>query len=260
MCLPRKFGTEVAPGVFGQIHQHLFCARLDLAIDGDKNTIFECDTLSAGEMGSPENPHGNAYYVQQRPLASEAQACRDRDQSKMRYWRFANESKRNAAGGTVGYSLHPMHSVTPFMKQQSPMGQRALFAFHDLWVTRASDQPVRAPGCADAGGSDDGGDGGLRYPCGEFVNNSGPGMTTVPPLQPGLPAAAALDRPIVNTDIVAWHSFGLHHMPRTEDWPVQPCVTCGFSLLPSGFFDRNPTMDVPPPSPEEKGGSCHAVP
>jgi len=34
-----KYATEVAPGVFGQIHQHVFCVRLDLAIDGDSNSV-----------------------------------------------------------------------------------------------------------------------------------------------------------------------------------------------------------------------------
>jgi primary-amine oxidase len=26
-----------------------------------------------------------------------------------------------------------------------------------------------------------------------------------------------------------------------------PVVRCGFELRPWGFFDRNPTLDVPPP-------------
>jgi primary-amine oxidase len=42
---------------------------------------------------------------------------------------------------------------------------------------------------------------------------------------------------------------------RAEDWPVMPVVTIGFMLKPAGFFDRNPGLDVPPPSPH--GGCCH---
>ena len=30
-------GTIVAPGVNAQVHQHMFCARLDMSVDGDKN-------------------------------------------------------------------------------------------------------------------------------------------------------------------------------------------------------------------------------
>jgi hypothetical protein len=48
------------------------------------------------------------------------------------------------------------------------------------------------------------------------------------------------------TDIVVWHSFGLHHIPRPEDFPVQPVITAGFVLHPSGFFTENPALDVPP--------------
>jgi Copper amine oxidase, enzyme domain len=33
---------------------------------------------------------------------------------------------------------------------------------------------------------------------------------------------------------------------RTEDWPVMPVDRMGFTLKPHGFFDRNPTLDVPP--------------
>jgi len=61
----------------------------------------------------------------------------------------------------------------------------------------------------------------------------------------GLPAWTARDRTVENTDIVLWHSFGLHHLPRPEDHPVQPCVVCGFKLLPYGFFDQNPVIDLP---------------
>jgi primary-amine oxidase len=44
---------------------------------------------------------------------------------------------------------------------------------------------------------------------------------------------------------VVWHAFGLHHLPRPEDHPVQPRVLCGFKLMPVGFFDGNPLIDLP---------------
>jgi primary-amine oxidase len=55
----------------------------------------------------------------------------------------------------------------------------------------------------------------------------------------------AQDRPIEGTDIVLWHTFGAVRFPRTEDWPVMPVESCGFTIKPVGFFDRNPTVDVP---------------
>tara|TARA_R110002167_G_scaffold258148_2_gene464703 strand:- start:443 stop:763 length:321 start_codon:yes stop_codon:yes gene_type:complete len=86
-----------------------------------------------------------------------------------------------------------------------------------------------------------------RYPAGEFMNHSdGSG---------GLPEFVAKQRPVVESDIVAWHVFGLHHLPRLEDYPVQPVVSSGFKLMPNGFFDRNPTLDLPP---DANRASCHA--
>lgn len=34
---------------------------------------------------------------------------------------------------------------------------------------------------------------------------------------------------------------------RPEHWPVMPVERAGFELKPYGFFDRNPTRDVPAP-------------
>jgi primary-amine oxidase len=34
-----------------------------------------------------------------------------------------------------------------------------------------------------------------------------------------------------------------------------PCEYVGFSLKPAGFFDRNPSLDVPPPATGHE--SCH---
>jgi primary-amine oxidase len=49
---------------------------------------------------------------------------------------------------------------------------------------------------------------------------------------------------------VVWYTFGHHHVPRPEDWPVMPVATAGFKLKPAGFFERNPALDVPPSEPD----------
>jgi primary-amine oxidase len=42
--------------------------------------------------------------------------------------------------------------------------------------------------------------------------------------------------------------FGLTHIPRLEDWPVMPVERIGFMLMPHGFFNCSPAVDVPPSS------------
>ena len=76
----------------------------------------------------------------------------------------------------------------------------------------------------------------------------------------------AADRPIEDTDVVFWYTFGHTHIPRPEDYPVMPAAYIGFVLKPSGFFDLNPANDLPP-SPRKAGtalpvadatkGCCH---
>jgi Cu2+-containing amine oxidase len=42
------------------------------------------------------------------------------------------------------------------------------------------------------------------------------------------------------------------------DWPIMPVSTAGFALEPVGFFERNPSLDVPPSTPHSDhcgGGS-----
>jgi len=212
-----KFATPVSPGVWGQIHQHMFCAKLDMAVDGDANTAVECNT-ARDPMGSPNNPLGNAFYVKETTMTSEQQAIRTRNDETLRYWKFINPNVQNGNGRPVAYKLEPVNSVKPLAWPESETGKRMAIFYKDLWVTPYTREE--------------------RHPSGEFMHQS---MG-----EDGLPRWTKADRPITNTDIVAWYNFGLHHPVRPEDWPVQPCVSVGFMLHPVGFFDRNPCLDVPP--------------
>ena len=219
----QRYGTEVAPGIVGQIHQHQFCARLDLSIDGDRNSVLECDTQAV--PAGPDNPHGNAFYVEETLLDTES--GRERNPETERYWKFINPETTNAMGQPPAYRLHPTNSVRSFVDPDSPSGRRMAFVGKQLWVTPYASEE--------------------RYPAGEFVNHSDG--------SDGLAAYTSQARSIENTDIVAWHVFGLHHLPRLEDFPVQPVATTGFKLVPSGFSATNPTLDLPG---QENGASCHA--
>ncbi len=226
-CLPgqpSKYGREVAPGVVGQIHQHLFCARLDMAVDGEENTAVECNTqIEAKE----NNPYGNAFFEQETVMSRESEATRLANPASQRYWKFVNTNKQNHVGGPTGYKLEPQNCVTFMLDPEGPSGKRSAFGTNHLWVTAYDPEE--------------------RFPAGEYMNHSDG--------SDGLPAYSAKDRPLVNADLVAWHVFGLHHQPRPEDFPVQSCISCGFKLMPTGFFDTNPCLDLP--SGTNKA-SCHA--
>ena len=212
---PGRYGVEVAPGIVGHIHQHLFSARLDVEIDGPTNTVVECDTIAPPP--GPENPYGNAFLLEETVLPTEARAQRNVDFDRMRYWKVINRRAKNWLGGPTGYKLEARSPVKPFTHPDSPSGRRSRFIQHQLWVTPFDPSE--------------------RFPAGEFVNQSTG--------DDGIATWTRKDRPIEDTDIVLWHTFGLHHLPRPEDHPVQPCVVCGFTLAPIGFFDQNPVIDLP---------------
>ena len=140
------------------------------------------------------------------------------DFNAARFWKIVSADQRNGLGQPTAYRLLAYSPVPTFSSPQSMASRRATFMTRQLWVTAFDPDEMHAAG---------------RYP-----NQSAGGD--------GLPAWTAADRNLVDTDLVVWHSFGLHHLPRPEDFPVQPVVTAGFALQPSGFFDENPALDVPP--------------
>jgi primary-amine oxidase len=217
------YSTEVAPGLGAPVHQHLFCARLDMSVDGPANAVDEVDVH--GLPIGPDNPYGNAIAQAVTRLSSEASASRPGDASRGRVWRVVSTSSSNRFGKPVAFTLHPEPSPALLADPASSLAARAGFATRALWVTRYD--PAQ------------------RYPAGDFVNQSPGGG--------GLPAYIAADRDIDGQDIVVWHTFGPTHVVRTEDWPVMPASRTGFMLRPTGFFDRNPTLDVP----ASGGHHCH---
>ena len=60
-----RFGNLVAPGLYGPNHQHFFNVRLDMQVDGERNSVYEVDaaTLPPG----PDNPYGANAWVAQKP-------------------------------------------------------------------------------------------------------------------------------------------------------------------------------------------------
>jgi primary-amine oxidase len=213
------YATEIAPGLGAPFHQHLFSARLDMAVDGDRNTVHEVDAVRVPV--SDTNPYGNAFTRRSTPITRESEAARVADGTVGRVWHVLNPEKTNRLGQPVGYALHPENLPLMLADESSSIHQRATFGTKSLWVTQYD--PAE------------------RYAAGDFVNQH-PGAA-------GLPAFVQADRPLEGEDVVLWHTFGLTHFPRPEDWPVMPTDYAGFTLKPVGFFDRNPALGTPRSTP-----------
>lgn len=56
------WGNVVSAGALAQNHQHIFCVRIDPAIDGNSNTVVTEESLQM-PISKDINPFGNAYEV-----------------------------------------------------------------------------------------------------------------------------------------------------------------------------------------------------
>jgi primary-amine oxidase len=220
-----KYGTLIAPQLNAPIHQHFFNVRLDMSVDGDNNSVYEVNT-EAEPLG-PDNPYGNAFFAKSTLLAKESEAQRIINPLSGRYWKIVNPSSLNSLAEPVGYKLVPGDNILPFAHPDSSLIKRAGFMTKHLWVTPYHPDEQFAAG---------------NYP------NQHPG-------DEGLPRWTQANRSIENTDVVVWYTFGQHHVPRPEDWPVMPTSYIGFMLKPVGFFNASPAIDVPPSAPGHK--ACH---
>jgi primary-amine oxidase len=210
------YGHLVTPDIEAVHHQHFFNFRLDLDVDGpNDNGVVEINTvaLPAGN----DNLHDNAFVAQEQVLRTEREAERNLNLESARVWKVVNRSVKNAVGEAVGYTLVPGDNAVPYASPESSMRKRAGFLNAQLWVTPYDPAEMYAAG--DYVAQSQGGDGLVRW--------------------------VKANRSIDGKDVVLWYTLGVTHLPRPEDWPVMPVVHTGFKLVPTGFFERNPALDLP---------------
>lgn len=221
------YGQLVTPDIEAVDHQHFFNFRLDLDVDGaNDNSVVEMNTVSFPP--GKDNPYHNAFVAKEQVLRTEQDGMRNLNMQTARVWKVVNRSVKNGVGQPVGYALIPEENAVPYAGLESSMRKRAGFLNSQLWVTPYD--PAE------------------RYAAGEYVSQSHGGD--------GLVRWVKANRPIDGKDIVLWYTLGVTHVPRSEDWPVMPVVHTGFKLVPSGFFDRNPALDLPASKPAVKTGSA----
>ena len=213
-----EYGTLVAPNIVAPNHQHFISVRLDFDVDGVSNSVKEInvETAKAGRR----NPRGNAMVAKARTFSREREAARDVNLATHRTWAIFNPNRQTRLGHSPAYWIIPHGNAFPFLSPRSPVRHVAGFLDHHFFVTRERAGELFA-----------GGD----YP-------------TLSAHYEGLREWVGNNESIANQDIVVWYTVGVTHVPRPEDFPIMPSVSAGFSIVPKGFFDRNPALDVPEPA------------
>jgi len=208
------YGRFVDQHLVAVNHDHFFSFRLDLDVDGMRNS-FVRDLIKEGRLAA-DHPRRSIWVAQQKIAGTERDAQLHTEMMEPSLWRVVSEDRRNAVGYPTSYQLMPGMTMPPVTGDDDYARRRAGFTSHVLWVT-----PYRAA---------------ERYAAGDYPTRSPAGQ--------GLPDWTSANRPIENADLVLWYTIGMHHVVRAEDWPVMPVLWHDFKLRPFDFFDRNPALNT----------------
>lgn len=210
-----KHGALIAPNLYAPIHQHFFCIRLDLALDGTKNSVYEVNIVP--EKEGAHNSQNNGYYPDYRLLKIDSEAMGQVDARKHRLWKIVYEMKlvinfcstysrmkyfRNSnsvnqhTGQPVAYRLESHGNAYPYagytvtkthfkndinisktLRPNASVTKRAGFMKNHVWITNYEPDQLYAAG---------------KYP------NQHPGGGD------GLEKWTSGNKPIVDTDLVLW--------------------------------------------------------
>ncbi|KAL3474031.1 copper amine oxidase [Aspergillus californicus] len=233
------YGSEIAPRLNAQNHQHIFSLRIDPEIDGTNNTVNQNDAVPAdAPVGSPENLYGNGFLSKKTPLRTSLEGAASYCHETNRTWDIINPNRLNKSKKPVGYKIINTSCPPLLAKPDSVVYKRAAFARKALWVTPYRDHEL--------------------FPAGDYVPQS-TGEENHPHNSTILDWANR-NEPIENTDLVCYLQFGLTHFPRTEDFPIMPAEPVMIMLRASNFFEKNPALWVPPSAVCVDSASANAFP
>lgn len=207
------FGHMVAENSLAINHDHFFCFRIDLDVDGPRNS-FIYERLMTERLNT-QSPRKSAWVVDAQTATTEQAARLQIDIKKPALWRAINPNVTGMLGYHVSYQLKPGTNAVSLLSPDDFPQRRAGFTNFHLWVTPYHRNE--------------------RYAAGMYPNQSKG--------DDGLPRWTRANRTIENTDIVLWYTFGFHHVVRAEDWPVLSTSWNGFELRPFDFFQRNPALN-----------------
>ncbi|KAI9042257.1 amine oxidase [Aspergillus affinis] len=223
------WGTNVGPGVMAPFHQHMFSMRIDPAIDGFKNTVYYEDSVPLPE--DENNPYLVGYTTEQTVIRNSSSA--NTDVNRHRVFKIRNDNVINPVTyKPISYKLVTVPSQMLLLSKNAMGYRRAEFASKPIWVTKYQDDEL--------------------FAAGEFTNQSTKAH--------GVETWVQRNDKTEDEDVVLWHSFGLTHNPRIEDFPVMPMERISMMLRPDGFFTKNPALDVPASTQSFNKSTLHREP
>ncbi|CAL1528470.1 unnamed protein product [Lymnaea stagnalis] len=213
------YGVKIQDFISAPIHLHAAHFKVDVDINGTSNRY---ETLDIEEetvfIDRPPNPEYSQTKYAYNLKSSEKNATYEYNFDKPMYHIFHNNNARNTFGEKKSFRLKAEGIAKQLMRRNVGYEKAAPWARHQLAVTRYKDQ---------------------EYASSSFYRQWIPSKKNM-----DFQSFIDDDESIVDEDLVAWVTLGIHHIPHTEDLPVTttPGKHATFHLLPYNYFSECPSM------------------
>lgn len=213
------YGFRIQDFLSGPIHLHAAHFKVDIDVNGTSNRY---ETLDIEEetviVDRPSRPEYSQTKFAYNLKSSEKNATYEYNFDKPMYHIFHNNKQRNAFGEKKSFRLKAEGVAKQLMRRNVGYEDAVPWARYQLAVTQYKDQ---------------------EHASSSFYHQWNPSTKTI-----NFQSFIDDDESIVDEDLVAWVTLGIHHIPHTEDLPVTttPGKYATFHLIPYNYFSECPSM------------------
>ncbi|XP_060067246.1 putative amine oxidase [copper-containing] [Ylistrum balloti] len=215
------YGYRLHDFITGNLHHHLIHFKVDLDVMGTSNRFatldIEPDTVDNtwGKVGG-QKYHQTKFSHNVKP--DEMSAAYKFDFNSPKYLTFYNNRSTNKYGVHRSYRVLPRGMTKSLLAEGYDNEPSMSWSRYQMAVTRRKETETFS---SSQYASLDASNPVVRFQ--DFLDDN---------------------ESILDEDLVAWLTLGMHHIPHTEDLPVTPTpgMDVGFLLLPFNYFAEDATI------------------